>query len=130
MLARTANDLPAQCPQIPGIEHDATTVMCITPGDEEVASAAQDNALVQQQAGARLSAALAAADNAAAHAAVDEMWQAFRALRASRAFRALRPKSRRAWLVYESPRSLRYVGAQSRLPFPGVAIRMLVFFSG
>ncbi|MGI9149720.1 MAG: cupin domain-containing protein [Chloroflexota bacterium] len=40
--------------------------------------AAQDNATAQESAGARLRAALEHADDAAAHAAVDDMWRAFR----------------------------------------------------
>jgi quercetin dioxygenase-like cupin family protein len=45
-----------------------------------LAEAAQQNAAAQQAAGARLRAALDHADHAAAHATVDEMWRAFRAL--------------------------------------------------
>ncbi|HLZ29015.1 MAG TPA: cupin domain-containing protein [Chloroflexota bacterium] len=47
-----------------------------------LARAAQDNAAAQAQAATRLSSALDQADSAAAHAAVDEMWRAFRALHA------------------------------------------------
>lgn len=45
-----------------------------------LAEAAQQNAATQQAAGARLRSALEHADPAAAHTAVDEMWQAFRTL--------------------------------------------------
>jgi quercetin dioxygenase-like cupin family protein len=45
-----------------------------------LAQAAEANAAAQEQAGARLASALEHADRAAAHAAVDEMWQAFRAM--------------------------------------------------
>jgi quercetin dioxygenase-like cupin family protein len=45
-----------------------------------LAEAATENAAAQHGAGARLAAALEHADRAAAHAAVDEMWRAFRAL--------------------------------------------------
>jgi quercetin dioxygenase-like cupin family protein len=45
-----------------------------------LASAAQDNAAAQEQLGLRLRAALEQNDGVAAHAAVGDMWHAFRAL--------------------------------------------------
>jgi quercetin dioxygenase-like cupin family protein len=47
-----------------------------------LAKAAQDNAAAQAQAATRLRVALEQHDSAATHAAVDEMWLAFRTLRA------------------------------------------------